>query len=1604
MDVRGRETGRRVILGSGGYSLVEMMIAIGMAVVVGAGLYFVFTAQQRSSRSQKTYNDLQTTCSFALDTIKNDLLLAGYRAKNVTEPISAAGATAVTFEFWDDRASFEPPYDDITQFTNHTQVTYGLTGGNLTKTIRRWHTPGAGAYDTPLTFTLAPNVSGLEFQYLKEDNQPWTSAEPKNLIRSVRVSLQCRAAQRDANFITANIDKFQTISLTAEVRPRNIAVSENPEDKTPPAVPLSQPGSIFKAWDEGQCGCLQLKWTPNADSDIAGYTVYYGFAAGSYIGRARVVHQDAAYQYFTLRNLAAANVPYYIALAAYDKSGNQSALCTPISANPNPSVRTEAGSGSDTTITPLPPAAPGAPSVATPADNQLQVSWTKTYSDCMTAPVFGYRVYRSANPTFTPQGTAAGLGNCIADERTLGPDATSYLDTGADTPAGYLVGCVPYYYKIATVNCDPAQLSNYTDPGAGTTTTYTAAQFASISGSPTDGTRTSSPVLNSKAGYRRIILSVTNPSRAAGQFPDFTFTRIYFSTAGSPQLSETRDAEGYNVVTDPGGGPARLIPDGGGIVAGGGGPYTINFDDEDSEIPNGSPAGIGNPQLNKDATYYFLAVAYDRCKNHSEDTAEARSTAEQCSDCLVGEVCRDAPPPAMDLRVTQGCNGAPLRLEWNYDAGNYITNPDFQGFRVVRCQGAGCVPLDPALGGGGTVLGGTYLSPDTYLLDDSVVDGQIYNYRVYAGDCYYQRWLEGQAIDPANDPTNNAASTSISGIALGFFDRAHVVGDLETTLTADIDSVQNTIPVASTVGWTHRQIQINSEVIECNGVTPTEFTDCWWRGAEGTVAISHTAGTPVRSYPPAPARAAVTGDLSLVPPTFLHNFVLVGARNTSAGQLRLTELESSWEDPAAFFTRLLYYDQAGTATVLMEDTVPFQHGSSGSIAVLQPVDVDPQLDNIPLKLTFLKADGTADSSLDLREEPIDLRWHYRNNATGIDTCMRAWAPPAPEGIIAPQGPTIMGTTQSAPTWGTVAWPVPGLQNNPPDAVVVPSGSWNFVQTNVHDTSGTGIASVRLYYTTTDPGVDVAPAVSGAYPGCDPYTMVELTNWAGTEIWSGSFPAWPIQPSSLDGRNVWFFVVAVDNEGNFDREPEVNQGAFQYFQQPEDPCLNTPRAPELTGTSDASSVRLDWSGSWWGPPPTYYNTNWSVCTDLAGFRVYHQIGQRSWNEVAGSPFPATTQNYTKTFTIAVATLAGAVGLADSTLPVNSTAGFLPSGGKVRIDTEIINCTGVTVDSFTGCTRAVDGTTAATHAPGAGVTQDLIALYANSFFVRAFDTCGTGVKFSDSAIFTEGFCSPRCQMQVWPSGTSIQPGDTVWVQIQACEKAGNGSADTIYVHTCSSVEGDDFALTESGDSGWFSGSFSTQLANSAGGGNAVLMVRADDTITIGGFESGPSGFGNLDVCTGHTYSCGAAQTVTVHTLGADVCADDHTPPVPSGVSTTKVGSCSTESVLPNNTKQLTVSWSKVSPPPGCTRMYYRGYQCETAGCTPSTPINGFFASEAGNCPGGTTCTSNQIAEASKLDSKVYRFAVSAVCEIDNCSTAPTIRTWESAVSGVADDPCP
>ena len=55
------------------------------------------------------------------------------------------------------------------------------------------------------------------------------------------------------------------------------------------------------------------------------------------------------------------------------------------------------------------------------------------------------------------------------------------------------------------------------------------------------------------------------------------------------------------------------------------------------------------------------------------------------------------------------------------------------------------------------------------------------------------------------------------------------------------------------------------------------------------------------------------------------------------------------------------------------------------------------------------------------------------------------------------------------------------------------------------------------------------------------------------------------------------------------------------------------------------------------------------------------------------------------------LSSNVGIADNTISVDSTTGFPDSYGLIEIDSEIITYTGITTNSFTGCSRGFSGIT-------------------------------------------------------------------------------------------------------------------------------------------------------------------------------------------------------------------------------------------------------------------------------------------------------------------------
>src|SRR6266446_385538 len=114
-------------------------------------------------------------------------------------------------------------------------------------------------------------------------------------------------------------------------------------------------------------------------------------------------------------------------------------------------------------------------------------------------------------------------------------------------------------------------------------------------------------------------------------------------------------------------------------------------------------------------------------------------------------------------------------------------------------------------------------------------------------------------------------------------------------------------------------------------------------------------------------------------------------------------------------------------------------------------------------------------------------------------------------------------------------------------------------------------------------------------------------------------------------------------------------------------------------------------------------------------------------------------------------------ASTTVPVTSTAGYAPYG-RLLIDSELINYTSTTGTNFNGLTRGVGGTTAAAHAAGVTVSQNLC-------IVSSTGTAGNAKRVVEGALGAGATASPGAlgtmgadAMVVYAKGTSINTAGT------------------------------------------------------------------------------------------------------------------------------------------------------------------------------------------------------------------------------------------------------
>ena len=155
------------------------------------------------------------------------------------------------------------------------------------------------------TLTLSKD-NKRQFSWASSDNATWLSVTPTSglLTRSTHIAVAVNTSGLAPGLYTGRV--------TININKRSLRVPVSLSITAPPAAPPPPPPQSTSA---------TLTWSPNAETDLAGYKVYVGKASGIY-GAPIIIGKQTSY---TVSNLQLGNT-YYFALSAYDINGNESAL------------------------------------------------------------------------------------------------------------------------------------------------------------------------------------------------------------------------------------------------------------------------------------------------------------------------------------------------------------------------------------------------------------------------------------------------------------------------------------------------------------------------------------------------------------------------------------------------------------------------------------------------------------------------------------------------------------------------------------------------------------------------------------------------------------------------------------------------------------------------------------------------------------------------------------------------------------------------------------------------------------------------------------------------------------------------------------------------------------------------------------------------------------------------------------------------------------------------------------------------------------------------------------------------------------------------------
>ncbi|GAB4342355.1 MAG: hypothetical protein Kow0089_17340 [Desulfobulbaceae bacterium] len=192
-----------------GFTLVELLIAMVVALLVSAAVYASYKVQQQTHKAQMQVTEIQQNLRAAMETMARDFHFAGYDPTRTGDYGVLSGSSSTRFLFTADLCddggnpnaatpcAAGGPYagetfDETYQYELFTPAA-DIADDDDTTALRRTNTPNP----------IAENIEFIEFYYILNDGSgtlgPLNAAQLP-LVRSVRVTLVGRADEPDYKY------------------------------------------------------------------------------------------------------------------------------------------------------------------------------------------------------------------------------------------------------------------------------------------------------------------------------------------------------------------------------------------------------------------------------------------------------------------------------------------------------------------------------------------------------------------------------------------------------------------------------------------------------------------------------------------------------------------------------------------------------------------------------------------------------------------------------------------------------------------------------------------------------------------------------------------------------------------------------------------------------------------------------------------------------------------------------------------------------------------------------------------------------------------------------------------------------------------------------------------------------------------------------------------------------------------------------------------------------------------------------------------------------------------------------------------------------------